>query len=394
MTDKNQGGGGQGSAHYKGFRNRNAWHLGQWVLRSAMRDQRSLDSYVNSLHPIYMEQDLYCLATSMGNHYEVWPKRAQDPRLLKLRREDPHNIVNTIENNHSSGGGGGVGGGGGQEDDEISQGSMSSVRKGLEITLSDMENHDRGCLRRVVIRGLPYEHTVDRRCVWKFCIADSAGDLKLLSAKEQIAQKIMRKARAGLERSKRNRTGNTRVYAEQTGDGKPLVGGEMFPRLIRHMTSEFTLGREEQQLSAIRENEELAGEHFSQLFGEIDVYRKRSSRSAVVKKKPRSATSSTASLGSGSEPFHSTGYGMCGVGMCIQGYVICVKYIGTWAVTLGVGSPTPGPPSSPMGTCPCARTTRPGVQVGQARPMTTPLPRTRSSRTLPRPRSAPARCCT
>lgn len=31
------------------------------------------------------------------------------------------------------------------------------------------------------------------RCVWRFCVAESTGDLKLLSAKEQIAQKIMRK---------------------------------------------------------------------------------------------------------------------------------------------------------------------------------------------------------
>ena len=53
---------------YKGFRSRNAWHLGQWVCRSAMRDQRGL-SHVNALTPIYMEQDLYCLASSMGNSY-------------------------------------------------------------------------------------------------------------------------------------------------------------------------------------------------------------------------------------------------------------------------------------------------------------------------------------
>lgn len=46
-----------------------------------------------------MEQDLYCLATSMGNQFESWPKRAQDPRLLKIRRDDPHSIINTIENN-------------------------------------------------------------------------------------------------------------------------------------------------------------------------------------------------------------------------------------------------------------------------------------------------------
>ena len=136
-----------------------------------------------------------------------------------------------------------------------------------------------------MLQGLPYEHMVDRRCVWRFCIADSAGDLKLLSAKEQIAQKIMRKARAGLERSKRNRSGNTRMYEEQAFKGRPLVGGESFPRTLREMTAEFSLKKESAQMVGVRANEEYVDEHFSDLFEDIDVYRKRTSRGASAKKK-------------------------------------------------------------------------------------------------------------
>ena len=103
--------------------------------------------------------------------------------------------------------------------------------------------------------------------------------MKLLSAKEQIAQKIMRKARAGLERSKRNRAGN-RMYEEQAIKGKPLVGGEKFPRTLRAMTSEFALNKEAGQMTSVRANQEDTKDHFSQLFTDIDVHRKRTSRCA------------------------------------------------------------------------------------------------------------------
>jgi len=293
------------NSHIKGYRNKNAWHLGQWVCRSALRDQSSLDDYVNALSPIFMEQDLYCLASSMGNHYENWPKRAQDPRLLKLRREDPHSTLSMIENNPGS-----IGADLHKanavspkpislDDDDDSMDSSSSLKKGLEIAASDNENFDHGVLRKVVLRGLPYEHMVDRRCVWRFCIADSAGDLKLLSAKEQIAQKIMRKARAGLERSKRNRTGNTRMYEEQALKGRPLVGGETFPRTLRHMTAEFSLEKEAGQLANVRNNQEAVDEHFVGLFEDIDVHRKRVSRSSSAKRKNTGLRSQSRSTSSG-----------------------------------------------------------------------------------------------
>jgi hypothetical protein len=289
------------NSHIKGYRNKNAWHLGQWVCRSALRDQSSLDDYVNALSPIFMEQDLYCLASSMGNAYENWPKRAQDPRLLKIRREDPHSTLNMIENNPGSIGADLHKANAASpkpislDDDDESLDSTSSLKKGLEIAASDNENFDHGVLRKVVLRGLPYEHMVDRRCVWRFCIADSAGDLKLLSAKEQIAQKIMRKARAGLERSKRNRTGNTRMYEEQALKGRPLVGSETFPRMLRHMTADFTLKMESAQMTNVRNNVEAVDEHFQGLFEDIDVHRKRASRSSSAKRKNNGVRSSSRS---------------------------------------------------------------------------------------------------
>lgn len=292
--DTGAGAGTPGVAHYKGYRNRNAWHLGQWVCRSAIRDQRNVDVYVNALSPIFMEQDLYCLASSMGSAYDSWPKRAQDPRLLKMSAND-------------------------DDEEDVETSRTGTLKKSLEIAASDAENFDRGCLRRVVMRGLPYEHIVDRRCVWKFCIADSAGDLKLLSAKEQIAQKIMRTARTVLEKSKHNRMGRTRRYDGSYKD-KQLVGGEMFPRLLREITSEFTLSQEASQMAEIRNNEDNLVEHFSELFHDIDVHKKRKSRTSSCRssRKDRSGTirgsssmgslgtTSMSDMGAGGDPYFTT----------------------------------------------------------------------------------------
>lgn len=149
---------------------------------------------------------------------------------------------------------------------------------------------------------------VDRRCVWRFCIADSASDLKLLSAKEQIAQKIMRKARAGLERSKRDRTGHTRMYEEKAVHGRPLVGGETFPRMLRDMTAEFSLVNETNKMSNIRLNEEIIEEHFNDLYLDIDVFRKRTGRSASAKKKNKSKELSNRNSNSGGNELSSDGF--------------------------------------------------------------------------------------
>jgi hypothetical protein len=48
-----------------------------------------------------------------------------------------------------------------------------------------------GCLRRVVKRGPPYDFSVDRRCVWKFCLFEQFSDNNIkLSVKDRNAKKV------------------------------------------------------------------------------------------------------------------------------------------------------------------------------------------------------------
>jgi hypothetical protein len=55
-----------------------------------------------------------------------------------------------------------------------------------------------GCLRRVVKRGPPYDFSVDRRCVWKFCLFEQFSDNNIkLSVKDRNAKKVSFSVRRG-----------------------------------------------------------------------------------------------------------------------------------------------------------------------------------------------------
>eukprot|EP01041_Mallomonas_annulata_P009380 gene9380-19466_t len=220
--------------------------LGQFVAHCALRSPDGDDpEYLNSQVPVIMEQDLYCLATSHGSGYRPWPRKARD---FERNMNNSNNLTDqslstpavkskqtSISGNRDrqsmssldsmsvaanpGGGGGGVSG----EDSALANGS------------------DYACLRQVVMRGLPYEHIVDRRCVWRFCVVDSAGDFKSMSVKEQRAQKLLKKV------------------CNVTLEGHSLVGGESFPSMIR----------EEENIAA--HFVELLKEHKEFLHGYLDT---------------------------------------------------------------------------------------------------------------------------
>jgi hypothetical protein len=59
------------------YKSREAWQLGKWAVHNAARDHFfSHDHHhVYTLAPIYIEQDLYCLASSAGTNFSVWPPK-------------------------------------------------------------------------------------------------------------------------------------------------------------------------------------------------------------------------------------------------------------------------------------------------------------------------------
>lgn len=51
--------------------------------------------------------------------------------------------------------------------------------------------YDYGCLRKVVRRGFPYDFSVDRKCVWQFCLFEQFSDTHLkLSVKDQVTMRV------------------------------------------------------------------------------------------------------------------------------------------------------------------------------------------------------------
>lgn len=107
------------------YKSRHARHLAQWVVRSAVRESGDAPSETGSplytLDPVYLEQDLYCIATIHGASLPQWP-----PRASKNSADDESSRVF-------------------------------------------------GCLRRVQIRDYSDKWLIDRKCVWRFC-AVRTGD--------------------------------------------------------------------------------------------------------------------------------------------------------------------------------------------------------------------------
>lgn len=263
------------------FRSRQASHLAMWTVQSALKTGPPED-YVTSCTPLYLEQDLYCLATSHGSIYDPWPRtvdvnkvpagvsRKQMIKTLQLQATKKNSVLDVLSNL-------------GKEDENTIAASNKNSHKKTTLVKGDDPNQPtkvlatftnnlpHGCLRRVVKRGAPYEHLVDRRCVWKFCVVDNPRDLKLLSVKEQRAQKLLRKARAGLNKSKLNRLGG-RVHDGYTlPDGKSLTGGEKFPTMLRSIVSSTTLKLETCELKSRREKEEDINNYIKDLYKGCDV---------------------------------------------------------------------------------------------------------------------------
>mmetsp|Transcript_24802 Transcript_24802/g.25431 ORF Transcript_24802/g.25431 Transcript_24802/m.25431 type:complete len:811 (-) Transcript_24802:16-2448(-) len=264
------------------FRSRQASHLAMWTVQSALKTGPPED-YVTSCTPLYLEQDLYCLATSHGSIYDPWPRtvdvnkvpagvsRKQMIKTQQLQATKKNSVLDVLSNL-------------GREDEgtialsnKNSHKSRTTLVKGddpnqpTKVLATFTNNLPHGCLRRVVKRGAPYEHLVDRRCVWKFCVVDNPRDLKLLSVKEQRAQKLLRKARAGLNKSKLNRLGG-RVHDGYTlPDGKSLTGGEKFPTMLRSIVSSTTLKLETTELKSRREKEEDINNYIKDLYKGCDV---------------------------------------------------------------------------------------------------------------------------
>lgn len=96
-------------------------------------------------------------------------------------------------------------------------------------------------------------------------MVDNPAELKG-STQDQIAQRIMNKARVCMKQSESNRNGATRVFSSHTYRGQPLLGGETFPRMMRSILLENTFQAESKMLKERRSMEDHLKEYFEESY--------------------------------------------------------------------------------------------------------------------------------
>jgi CheY-like chemotaxis protein len=122
-----------------------------------------------------------------------------------------------------------------------------------------------GCLRKVVLRGPPYEHLLDRRCVWRMCLVEDQNSLSSMTGSDLVAAKIMKKAKKALQKSESFRKGGVKHNGHRTCNGSVLTGGENFTKSLREMAMTGSAEDETEKLASRRRKEERIKSHFEEL---------------------------------------------------------------------------------------------------------------------------------
>ena len=191
-----------------------ASHLGQWGIESARRKDvqlptsksiadpeliRQADNFVYSCEPVYINQDISCIASTQGTDYQQWPRRGLNRATLDKKKELRANGLNLTSQ-------------------ELAQllTQMTMAGKLNVESVDDPPVSSRACMRRIVRRGAPHEYGVDRRAVWRIYVVEAPGDHSNMSAKEITAAKIMQDARNVLAESSAFRGGSTTYKVDHT----------------------------------------------------------------------------------------------------------------------------------------------------------------------------------
>jgi hypothetical protein len=206
--------------------------------------------FLYSLEPVIIQQDQYCLSTARPEEYHKWPPKSSyiihnskfiSPELAVeyektfLKATTATSFPNALLDSFNALGDESV-----NNDTptvSFSPSALSPSNQPLAATSVNNQD-DYGCLRKIVLRGPPYDFAVDRRCVWKFCLFEQFSENYMqLSSKEKQATKLMETATMALKLSKLNREG-ARLHMQSRPDEHlpALVGGEKFARTLRDIT--------------------------------------------------------------------------------------------------------------------------------------------------------------
>ncbi len=200
---------------------------------------------------IYLCQDLYCLANSLGSNYVPWPLHSRD-------------FSHDMQDADGSG----------------SQTVTSQQQAGKQKTIKDnstkkrgkRQNRERnvdgeyGILRKVVKRGGEYEFNIDRKCVWRICHVDNLSDAHQMTTAELTTMKVMALAKEKLRKSELRRKGGKSYPGSHSADDAPpssaseskrIPGGESFSLALRKDISMHLLSKESSILEGRREKEQV-----------------------------------------------------------------------------------------------------------------------------------------
>eukprot|EP01034_Spumella_vulgaris_P022945 gene22945-29130_t len=262
-----------------------------------LKSQAAPDNYVYSMSPIVIQQDLYCIGAAHPNEFHKWPMTSHSViRHSESITGDEKTMLNDF---YEKNGGAGKGGHKLLNPNAAATAAVSNAfnletktgaAKGTTAALppgtanttasgataADHENEiaeqnehvDFGCLRKIVNRGFPYDYSVDRKCVWKFCLFEQFSDNNMvLSEKEKSAKKVMETASMALKLSQMNRAGGrTHIATHQHRHAHlelpALVGGETFSRNLREIVFRNQQTGDNEHLLERRNNEQQLNQYF------------------------------------------------------------------------------------------------------------------------------------
>lgn len=285
-VDSLDSGGGQVKEHASKFFSQKSFNFGKFLIYSGLRDDSSIavNSVVKSQQPVYLVQDLYCLSSSTGTNFAPWPLHADDfdvPSMdssngsrpntaqaiasMKLRHnknkhgKEPVSIINSIEGafgvEHSRNK---------NDDDDDDMFSFTDV----SVAKKSVYPTSYGCVRKIEKKGPPFEHVLDRRCIWKFCIIDVPEQQTTstqMTTRDKEAIECMNIALKKLKISDKKRKGGRQYSGAKYNlpDDITLPSGDRFPTVLRSTVSTNVLLSEAKHFSPTRTKERVLRDFYA-----------------------------------------------------------------------------------------------------------------------------------
>lgn len=243
------------------FYGKSAYILGQWTILSALR-KKTKQTIVSSQQPFYIVQDLYCISSSSGSSYSPWSPNSNEPysRICGVDPNSPTQIPLLDPNKDLV---------------DFTEEELKEETKQKEIKRKNnlsQQIGEYGCVRNIRIRDPPFEHVVDRRCVWRFNIIENElVHVSSLSNQDKVAHRVLSQARDGLKQSEELRKG-ARRYNNIEYHGTSLPGGERFSTALRQVVAHTSMESENTHLKLRRLQEKNLKDHFGQMILGSSIY--------------------------------------------------------------------------------------------------------------------------